>query len=471
MISPTTFIGPDYNGQEKRAPTIKISRNETPSHTPTCYLSDLKLDVSKSFQAFDPFEEHYLDDGIQGHCETRFQILFVQLLIIAGCELEFNMRGALDEAVKGGSLGAEGTVQAHATLIPTLVCHFRGDRRNQIIFGRGGYYFKTWNTTTTLPEDCNKVDSFLEGATVDHGLSLRKIIVSLYNEVSQDEITPDDAFEKFLDYFLLALDKAESKYEQPQNSKKYPLALLTVDFYRQVAESYKSLIQNEPLSNHPYFRERKTHKTRKRFLADMQIQRAYAAYKLAAKNYFSTIWTEPKDKFFALRAFLVYRVITSSNEPLPGQLLEMRYTSTTQKYALIALSYRKIHTLAVNILRRGEQKPYYDAHQNNDCRKARAFPLGKMIDRFVRAPKGGLIKNTHSVAALVLDFVDFEEAYLEEIHYRALMKKRDFSHMKFMEDSLSSKTLIGHLKKMNRSEELVEAAEDVLEALANNNFR
>jgi len=466
MIPPTSYIGPTYDRTEQRTSTIKISGNETPSHIPRCNLSDsLSLSVDTEFRRLDPLKDVYLNEAIRGHCETRFQILYSQLLLIAGSGLVFEMRGALDQATRGGYIEAYDTQEAHSALISTLICHFPDDRHNKFLFGNKGYFFNSWNTTTTLPTDCNKVDSFLEKTTVD-GLSLRDAIINVYNKVSKNEKTPDDAFKEILTYFVLALDKADENFQKQDKRQKYPQALPTIGFYRKVAKSYQWLIEDNALSTHPYFRETATNEVRKRFLADMKVHQAYSHFVTAAENQLDKCnISKVINKQFLFQAYLAACAISLTPSQIPSVPLE-RLTDDTREYVLAAMKHTEIRSLALAILSENKAQPYLEACRDNQPSQVRALPLGMKIDGKVKTKAGRSIQNIHHVAALVLHFVAFEKVTLDSVEYGALLAAKQFPHAKYMTDPLMSDTLVSHIQDLSRSPEVTQAANRVLEVLA-----
>lgn len=148
---------------------------------------------------------------IEQHVERRVAFFFQQLVVCYQTKLFFEVKEAFAQANSPDKVGSKEGFQrnaAHSHTIPGLVAYEATDKKRTrgFIFLKGTDSFRVNNTTMNMPRSVNNADIMIDGTAKDGKLRSKALV--LINRVAQGELTPDQAFEQFLDLCEKQIEKA-----------------------------------------------------------------------------------------------------------------------------------------------------------------------------------------------------------------------------------------------------------------------
>jgi hypothetical protein len=177
---------------------------------------------------------------IQDHMENRLQLFFQQLFMVYKTNIDFSYS---EKALHQAGLKSEKAcpiplAEAHSSTLPCLL--FTRNEK-QYVFGSGTSFYNGQNMTVKVPEEVNKVDSWIDKTKKEfNGKSLRNAAIRLIQKVSQSKMNPKAAFQIFIDELKLRLVKFEETHTDSKEK-------LSCQFYLSVVTSYKMLLVKDEI--------------------------------------------------------------------------------------------------------------------------------------------------------------------------------------------------------------------------------
>lgn len=165
---------------------------------------------------------------IEDHVDRRIQLFFQQAVLCYNVPFLFTAQEAKDQTGKGSKVKLSGnythkTQAAHSSTFPCLIAHPKDaegnvDLAKRFIYLKNSYSYNQHNSTMELPEEVNKVDTFIDGKTNEN--KLRAKAISLINDLAQKKITPEKATLNFLKIFKEELASKLDHYTETKGECK-----------------------------------------------------------------------------------------------------------------------------------------------------------------------------------------------------------------------------------------------------------
>lgn len=223
------------NGRDK----LPLEENETPSYIPGIFLNtnSIASPVHKITEnrPITTDNRKKLAIAIQSLFDLRVQLFLQQLLLVYNTNLRLKPFKAKHQAgisspIRNPSCTEKiyPLVEAHAATLPFLLAvpknrQFKISAPAKFCWDSTAY--KEWNTTVTLPDFVNNVDTLLQDRKRYLNLqysSLKSLTADLLSGVAQNEITLYKAFFRYLKFYETAISILQTE-EQRSSEEKWAL--------------------------------------------------------------------------------------------------------------------------------------------------------------------------------------------------------------------------------------------------------
>ena len=180
---------------------------------------------------------------IQDQMEIRIQLFFQQLMLVYKTGRVYKLHHTNCQIGSGASnkKQRETTIKtrsvyaaAHSSTIPSLKYTENGE---EIVFALGSMLTMTWNTTTLLPKETNKIDLMIDGKNNEND-KLRGEALAILNQTAKTTATECSIVSGLQDF----LQTLRQKIENIEPNRSNIVEQYTLTSYRIVVDNYLSNI-------------------------------------------------------------------------------------------------------------------------------------------------------------------------------------------------------------------------------------